>query len=209
MLTSEAHVETERPSRYLVQLCRHISQMGRPLGHRPRAHGGDTQSPPEVQHIEWTETYGTARLSWGQWTMQAAPGTLTLRAEAADEKDLQRIQDLVAGRLEKIGRRDHLAVAWQRSEAPSVQPDEAGEADDPHLEEGLRHTQGTTRRWSLNAIGGAAAVAVGTHLVLGGSALAASRWLGWGAGAIVLAVILVKVIGVGSLATLRGHRRGR
>jgi len=50
----------------------------------------------------------------GQWTGRATPDTLTLRAEATDEKNLQRIQDLLAGRLEKIGRRDHLTVTWQR-----------------------------------------------------------------------------------------------
>jgi hypothetical protein len=31
MLTAEAQVETERPGRYLVQLCRHASQMGQHL----------------------------------------------------------------------------------------------------------------------------------------------------------------------------------
>ena len=36
MLTTEAHVETERASRYLVQLCKHTSQMGRYLRHRRR-----------------------------------------------------------------------------------------------------------------------------------------------------------------------------
>lgn len=209
MLISEAHVETERPSRYLVQLCRHLEQMGRPLGHRPRSHGGgDMHAPPEVQHVEWSETSGTVHLNWGQWTMRAAPGTLTLCAEAANENDLRQIQDLVAGRLEKIGRRDHLTVTWQRSEAPGIQP-EADQTDAPHPEEELPHAGSTTRRWSLHAIGGVAALAVGAHLVLGGSVLAASRWLGWGAGAIALAVILVKVIGVGSLAALRGHRRAR
>ena len=57
MLTAEAQVETERPGRYLVQLCRHASQMGQHLRQRPRTHdGGDV--PPEVQHVEWSDTYG-------------------------------------------------------------------------------------------------------------------------------------------------------
>jgi hypothetical protein len=51
--------------------------------------------------------------------MQTAPDMLTLRAEATDEESLQRIQDLVAGRLERIGRRDRLTVIWQRTEAPA------------------------------------------------------------------------------------------
>ena len=120
MLTAEAQVETERPGRYLVQLCRHASQMGQHLRQRPRTHdGGD--APPEVQHVEWSDTYGIVRLSWGQWTMQTTPDTLTLRAEATDEENLRRIQDLVAARLEIIGRREHLKVNWQRFEAPTAQ----------------------------------------------------------------------------------------
>jgi len=50
--------------------------------------------------------------------MHAAPGTLTLRAEAGTGENLRRIQDLVTARLEKIGRRDHLAVNWQPAETP-------------------------------------------------------------------------------------------
>ena len=32
-------------------------------------------------------------MNWGQWTAQAAPGTLTLHAEAADQENLKRIQE--------------------------------------------------------------------------------------------------------------------
>jgi hypothetical protein len=133
MLTAEAQVETERPGRYLVQLCRHASQMGQHLRQRQRTHdGGD--APPEVQHVEWSDTYGIVRLNWGQWTMQTTPDTLTLRVEATDEENLRRIQDLVAARLEIFGRRDHLKVNWQRFEAPTAQ---RGEGE---------HGRGSTRR---------------------------------------------------------------
>lgn len=85
MPTAEARVETERASRYLVQLCRHATRMGPHLRHRRRAHDGeDMQAPPEVRHVEWSDTYGLVALSWGQWTMYASPDALTLRAEAAD-----------------------------------------------------------------------------------------------------------------------------
>ncbi len=50
MLTAEATVETEHPSRYLVQLCQHASKMGGNLGHRPRSHAGGA-APPEVASI--------------------------------------------------------------------------------------------------------------------------------------------------------------
>lgn len=116
MPASQATVETQHPGRYLTQLCEHASKMGRSRMHRPRGHAGGV--PPEIRHAEWTGTDGTVTLNWGQWTMHAAPGTLTLRAEAGSEENLRRIQDLVAARLEKIGRRNHLAVNWRPAETP-------------------------------------------------------------------------------------------
>src|ERR1035438_7470724 len=117
MLIAEAHVQTEDPGRYLARLGRHASQMGKPLRHRPRAHDGGG-APPEIRHVEWSDTDGSLILNWGQCTLRATPGTLRLRAEAADEENLTRIQDLVAGRLERFGRRDRLTVTWQRTHEP-------------------------------------------------------------------------------------------
>jgi hypothetical protein len=116
MLTAEARVQTDDPSRYLIRLCQHASKMSSHLRHRPRTHDGGV--PPVMRHAEWSGTDGTLTLNWGQCTLQASPGTLMLRAEAADEDNLRRIQDLVAGRLEKFGRRDHLTVTWRRTQAP-------------------------------------------------------------------------------------------
>src|SRR5712691_5745789 len=121
MPTAEARVQTEHPSRYLAQLCKHAGKMSGHQRPRPRGHGRDapggsghrSESPPEVRHAEWSDTDGIVTLNWGQWTMHATPGTLALRAEAASEEDLRRIQDLLTARLEKIGRRDHLVVIWQ------------------------------------------------------------------------------------------------
>ena len=93
--------------------------MGQHLRQRPRTHdGGD--APPEVQHVEWPDTYGIVRLSWGQWTMQTTPDTLTLRAEATDEENLRRIQDLVAARLEIFGRREQLKVNCNGLKRPQL-----------------------------------------------------------------------------------------
>lgn len=115
MPTAEARVQTEHPGRYLAQLCQHAGKMGRHLTHRPRAHAGGG-TPPEIYDAQCTSTAGLVTLNWGQWTMHAAPGALTLRVEAADQENLRRIQDLVTARLEKIGRRDHLTVSWLPSE---------------------------------------------------------------------------------------------
>jgi hypothetical protein len=122
MLTAEAIVRTEHPERYLARLGKHASQMGqRPGHHQPRRHSSG-EAPPEVRHAEWSATDGLVRLNWGQWTMQAVPGALRLRAEAADEANLQRIQDLITARLERFGRREQLKVNWQQMETPATSP---------------------------------------------------------------------------------------
>ena len=63
--------------------------------------------------MQRSENEGTVSLSWGQWTMRAFPGLLAIRAEAADEENLQRIQDLLTARLQNFGRREHLTVSWR------------------------------------------------------------------------------------------------
>ena len=115
MLTAEADIRTEHAARYLARLCGHAGKMGtagRRLGHRRLSHArGD--APPEVRRVECSRTEGTVSLDWGQWTMRAFPGRLTVRAEAADRESLRRIQDLLTSRLQKFGRREHLTVNWQ------------------------------------------------------------------------------------------------
>ena len=120
MLITEAHVQTEHPDRYLVQLCRHAQQVHR-LRHRP-SHGRADAQPPKVEHVEWSGTRGTVDFGWGRCTMQATPGALTLQAEAADEESLQRVQGIISRDIERFGKRDQLTVAWQRAPAPSAQP---------------------------------------------------------------------------------------
>ena len=110
MPTAEAHVQTEQPARYLAQLCRHAQQVHR-MRHRPRNHGGDGQPPPKVQHVECSETSGRISFGWGQCTMHAAPGTLTLRAEAPGEESPQRVQGIIARDIERFGKRNQLTVS--------------------------------------------------------------------------------------------------
>ncbi len=131
MPTAEARIETEHASRYLNQLCQHISKIGNKAQHlrhqRPSHLPGHGEGRPDMQaQVEWAETHGTVAFCFGKITMQASPGALTLHAEADDDETLQRIQDLAAGRLAKFGSREHLTVNWQRTETPAVQPREAG-----------------------------------------------------------------------------------
>ena len=118
MLTAEARVQTDRPGRYLDQLSRHAQQVHR-MRHRMHSYNErDAQPPPKVEHAEWTETRGSIDFGWGRCTLQANGDLLTLRAEAADEEDLQRVQDIVTRDIERFGSREHLKVSWQRLDPP-------------------------------------------------------------------------------------------
>jgi hypothetical protein len=75
-------------------------------GHRDNqmhAHlaGEDPPEAPGRVDAEWSETHGTVRFDWGQCTMQAAPDTLLLRAESAEEEGLRRIRDIIARDIER------------------------------------------------------------------------------------------------------------
>ncbi|MFF4728747.1 DUF2218 domain-containing protein [Streptomyces mirabilis] len=209
MLTSEARVETERPSRYLVQLCKHFDNKGRHLGHRPRAHNaGDAEALREMQavaaqaQVEWSEIQGNVSLPWGRCALRADAGALTVHVEADDEASLGRLQELVAGHIERFGRREELKVTWIGLEASTASPGEVVSA--AHEPQG----DAARRRWSgrTTALAAVGVVAVAVHLGLGGILLANWQWTGWAVGA-VLAIVLVKVVvltGLGRFVIRRG-----
>jgi hypothetical protein len=119
MPAAEADIRTDHAASYLARLCGHASKMsqaGHRLSHRQRAHDRDG-GPPEVRRVDRSGTEATVSLDRGQWTVRALPGRLTIRAEAADQEDLRRIQDLLTTRLERFGRREHLTVAWRAATA--------------------------------------------------------------------------------------------
>jgi hypothetical protein len=119
MPAAEADIPTEHAASYLARLCRHAGQMGQAghrLPHRRPAHGR-SDGPPEIRRVQRGETEATVTLNWGRWIMRARPGLLELRAEATDEENLRRIQDLLTARLENFGRREHLTVAWRTATA--------------------------------------------------------------------------------------------
>ena len=100
VLTAEARVETERSSRYLDQLCRHVSKVA--------------QGRPQMEAtVEWSDEEGVITLPWGgRCALRAEPGVLSLWAEAPDEESLRQVQDRVTERLERFGRRDRVTVTW-------------------------------------------------------------------------------------------------
>jgi hypothetical protein len=119
MPAAEADIPTDHAASYLARLCGHAAKMGQAghrLSHRPAARHRDG-GPPGIRGVERSGTEATVSLDRGQWTMRALPGRLLLRAEAAGEDDLRRIQDLLTTRLERFGRREHLTVIWQAATA--------------------------------------------------------------------------------------------
>src|SRR5882757_943405 len=184
MLTAQARVETERPRRYLAQLCRHADQMGQ--RHRPGAPVSGHQHPiREVRaHVEWSDTHGIINLiPWGTCTVEVTARALTLRAEATNEENLRRLQNLVADRLESFGRRDHLTVIWQQPTASASEHGETHSADEPRAAGPEQaDVAGRGHRATIILTGAGAlgiALAVAAHMGLGAAALGASRWLGW------------------------------
>ena len=116
MHDSYAHVSTQRASRYLAQLCKHSGQMARLAFHQPRGHDGGG-AMPVPQHTDWSGADGMIDFGWGRCTLHATDSELTLHAEAGDPQQLQRVQDGIARRLERIGRRDQLTVTWTQAQA--------------------------------------------------------------------------------------------
>ena len=127
MLIAEARVETDRPGRYLTQLCQHLGNKGRHLGtgkgrpmrHRPGGHQGDHRRPglAEQVRVEWSQTNGTVTFPGGRCAMRADSGALMLRAEAADTETLELIENLITSHLGRFSRREPLTVTWQRTGA--------------------------------------------------------------------------------------------
>lgn len=211
MPTAETQVTTDRASRYLVQLCRHLNQMSGMRHRAPTRHGSQA---PAIEQVDWSDTTGTIRFAQGTCTLHAGDDALTLRVEAEDEDTLRQLQEGIARRLNTIGRRDNLTVHWPQ--LPTT--------DSPPPEEAPVHI-GKTRRARRTGgpltLGAIAVLAILVHVGILGATLATSAWASWGAN-IVLAVVAVKIIAVvlhgllgrsafrhrGTVGRwLRGHRR--
>jgi hypothetical protein len=217
MPTAEARVPTERPGRYLVQLCKHFSHRGRHLGRRLHGHPGgdaralhDMRAAAEQARVDWSDTEGTVDLPWGRITLQAAPGVLVLRAEADSEEDLGRLRDLVGGHVERFGRRDGLRAHWRSADAPpdssvpsTVSPPDSSvpSAAAPVSGSAPRSRRGQVEVLALSAV---VVAVLAVHLGLGSLLLANWRWTGWAVGGL-LAVVLAKAVLLGGLVMRRAR----
>jgi hypothetical protein len=189
MPTAEARIPTERASRYLVQMCQHATKLGRHRITRMPAHAGHAM--PTGVTAEWSEVSGTISAGGARCALSATAGALLLRAEAADEDALRRLQEMITRNLTRFSRREPLTVAWQRLDAVGpVEPEPTA--------------AGTHRRTII--LVGVGVLAVAAHVVLA----AALPWAGWTADA-VLAIVLVKaaLLGLGYRTRLRRRARLR
>lgn len=107
-MTAEGRVETARADRYLVQLCLHLSEL--PPRHGMFLHG--RHRPPKVLHVEWTDVTGEVRFQNGACTLEARDDAVYLHLSTDDEAALTGLQQAISHRIETIGRREQLTVAW-------------------------------------------------------------------------------------------------
>jgi hypothetical protein len=113
MPSAEARIETDRSSRYLVQLCKHASAMGRGR-HGAAVHPGASPAGREARvQADWTDTRGRLTFApWGECTLTADADALRLRIDARDETGLHNIRDILTKDVDRIGRRDNLSLIW-------------------------------------------------------------------------------------------------
>ncbi|SEG40718.1 hypothetical protein SAMN04489712_10547 [Thermomonospora echinospora] len=98
MIESTARVTTDRPARYIKQLCDH-------LGRRVT-----TTVEGDTGHVALPEGAGACDL-------RAEDGVLVMTATAPDAEGLARVEDVVGRHLERFGTRESLTVSWIRTTA--------------------------------------------------------------------------------------------
>ena len=186
MPTAEATLPTPHARRYVTQLGKHATAMAGGRGHQMRMHDGNPLAGGEATlHVEQSADRTTVTFDpWGSCTVHAELDRIALRIDAADEQNLQRIQQIITRDIERFGRREHLSVAWRHLDPPA----------DPTTDPPSPRTSHTRRaRMALAGTGLVAVVVlVGVHLALGS---AAAGWLGWTAVA-GLSLAVLTLIGV-------------
>lgn len=179
MPTAEAAIDTPRAARYVAQFAKHAAAMAGTRGHGMRVRGGNL----EVNlHVECTDDQVVVTFDpWGRATLLARPDRLVVLAEAPDEQNLRRIQEIITRNIERFGRRDHLTLTWT-----GTQPEPATRRGRTPIALGIAGALGV-------------AVIVAVHLGIGSMALA----LGGVTAAVALLVGHVAV----PVAALRLRRR--
>ena len=96
MPASQASIATAYASRYLQQLCKHLSHKFA---------------------VEFTPEHGTIPFDGTRFcTLDASPERLALRIDAADDATLERTQGVVIDHLKRFAFREELGdVRWERA----------------------------------------------------------------------------------------------
>lgn len=184
---AEARIDTGRPSRYLVQFCKHAAAMGSGRGHQlcelcALAEGVNATGPVTIR-AEWSDTSGTVTFDpWGTCHLQARDTELLVRVQAASQDSLERIEDIVTKDLGRFSRQE-LSITWHSIGAELAEKQRIT-AKHPTMRL-LRLTP-----WLLAAVG---MLIVAAHLAAGGYVL--TRW-GWPL-AVVIAIAAVAMLAVG------------
>lgn len=180
-----ARIPTERAGRYLAQFCKHAAAMGGD-GHTARLHPHGPAARREVRvTAEWSDTSGTVTFTpWGECTLTADAGALTVRIDAPDEEGLDRIRDIVTRDFERFSRREQLTVTWQRQESSDASVGGATSATP------RRRLSRPRLRTVLLAL--ALVLVVGLHVGVAGTVIAESRWTA-AAADVVIVLIVVKI----------------
>jgi hypothetical protein len=190
---AEARIDTDRPSRYLVQFCKHAAAMGSGRGHQLRTHGDRASETGRVTiRAEWSDTLGTVTFDpWGTCHLQAGDTELRVRVQAPSHDSLARIEEIVTADLGRFSRQE-LLITWHSIGAELAEKQRIT-AKHPTM----RLLRRTPR---LLAVVGVLIVAA--HLAAGGYVL--TRW-GWPL-AVVIAIAAVGMLAVGGYHATRGRR---
>jgi hypothetical protein len=108
MPTAHADIATTRAERHLKQLCGHLDQPSHHSGHSTRERAGG----PSAHQVSRADTHGVIDFGNAQCTLDASDDSLSIALVAETGDELDRLQRIMAARLEIIGRRDHLIVTW-------------------------------------------------------------------------------------------------
>ncbi len=93
-LSAHADVRTERPARYMEQLCKHFEH----------------KLP-----VTRSEGHGSIAFSVGLCELSAGTESLTMHLSAADAGALEALQDVVARHLKRFAFREEMEIAWRRA----------------------------------------------------------------------------------------------
>jgi hypothetical protein len=118
MVASSARVATDRPTRYLKQLCEHFAhEAPRHSGHQLDVTFDDYEGFVDFAPV----VSGTLRLHARE------QDALAVEASGTDRGALERVQRILTEHVERFGARDGLTVEWSPAgEVPDEGPDRRG-----------------------------------------------------------------------------------